>query len=385
MKHFIRTAYTLFFTLTLLLLPVLVQAAKATAPRYEVGFPDVPGSKTLVCDLHNHTVFSDGKVWPTTRLDEAWRTGLDMIAITDHIEYQPHKEDVPTNHNRPTDMVPGTAANYDLLFAKGAEITRDTPPGHYNAIFLKDIQPLDTPDFLDSIKAANEQDAFVFWNHHAWQGEDRGNWTDLQDTMLEKKWLHGMEVANGSRYYPRAHKWCLEKGLTMVGNSDIHDPDLRRKSTADDHRSLTLVFAKERTLDSVKEALKEGRTAVWHKDMLIGREAQLAPLFAECVKFEPIHRRAPKTAYLKVRNTGPMDLQLARTGSIGPYELTLPANSVTLLKLYVPKSKKDIQIDYTVTNFLIAPEKGLPISVKIDDNTTEPLPKKENVPVEAKK
>ena len=200
-------------TLSLVLfLSIVAQAAKTVLPRYEVGFPDVPGYKTLVCDLHMHTVFSDGRVWPTVRLEEAWRTGLDVLAITDHIEYHPHNEDLPTNHNRSTDMVSDMAANYDLLFIKGAEITRDTPPGHYNAIFLKDIQPLYTPDFLDSIKAANEQDAFVFWNHHDWKGEERGNWSDLQDTMLEKKWLHGMEVANNNSYYPRAHQWCLEKG-----------------------------------------------------------------------------------------------------------------------------------------------------------------------------
>ena len=54
--------------------------------------------------------------------------------------------------------------------------------------------PLDTKVFLDAIGAANEQGAFVFWNHHDWKGPDRGNWSDVQTTMIEKKWLHGMEV-----------------------------------------------------------------------------------------------------------------------------------------------------------------------------------------------
>ena len=68
--------------------------------RREIHFPDILGYKTLKCDLHMHTVFSDGLVWPTARVDEAWREGLDAISITDHIEYQPHKKDIPTNHNR---------------------------------------------------------------------------------------------------------------------------------------------------------------------------------------------------------------------------------------------------------------------------------------------
>lgn len=367
--------------LALLLFLVFVQvgfAGPLNLPRYEVGFADVSGYQTLVCDLHMHTVFSDGNVWPSVRVDEAWRCGLDMFAITDHIEHQPHRADVPTNHNRPTDMVVEDAAKHGLLFAKGAEITRDTPPGHYNAIFLQDVTPLDTPDFLTCIEAANQQGAFVFWNHHDWKGEEKGNWTELQDTMLEKKWLHGMEVANGEKYYPRAHQWCLEKGLTMVGNSDIHHPDLRLKSTGDDHRSLTLVFAKERTLESIKEALREGRTAVWHNDLLIGREAQLAPLFAASVEFAPIHTRKAKTAWLKVRNNSPMDLQLLRTGKVGPINLTLPAGSTTLLSLYVPKKQKEISLDYTVENFLIAPEKGLPVSIAIRDGTASVSEEAEN-------
>ena len=46
-------------------------------------------------DLHIHTVFSDGEVWPSIRVKEAQREGLDLIAITDHLEYQPHAEDIP--------------------------------------------------------------------------------------------------------------------------------------------------------------------------------------------------------------------------------------------------------------------------------------------------
>jgi len=50
-----------------------------------VNLPDIPGYVTLKCDFHMHTVFSDGDVWPTVRVDEALRDGLDAIAITDHL------------------------------------------------------------------------------------------------------------------------------------------------------------------------------------------------------------------------------------------------------------------------------------------------------------
>ena len=79
--------------------------AVAAEVRREIEFPDLAGYQTIACDLHMHTVFSDGLVWPTVRVAEAWRQGLDAMAITDHIEYQPHKDDVSTRHNRPYELV----------------------------------------------------------------------------------------------------------------------------------------------------------------------------------------------------------------------------------------------------------------------------------------
>ena len=57
-----------------------------TRARTPVNLPDIPGYVTLKCDFHIHTVFSDGLVWPTVRVEEAWRQGLDGIAMTDHLE-----------------------------------------------------------------------------------------------------------------------------------------------------------------------------------------------------------------------------------------------------------------------------------------------------------
>lgn len=188
------------------LLPVIVLVllwstlARAQV-RYEIAFPDLPGHRTLKCDLHTHTVFSDGAVWPTVRVNEAWRQGLDAISVTDHIEYQPHKDDLPTRHNRPYELAAGPARAMNLLLPRGAEITRDTPPGHFNALFLGDVRPLETKDFVEAIKRANGQGAFVFWNHHAWKGAERGRWLEVHTTLYENKWLHGMEVCNGARQF----------------------------------------------------------------------------------------------------------------------------------------------------------------------------------------
>ena len=183
--------------------------------REELHIPDILGFQTLKCDFHMHTVFSDGLVWPTVRIDEAWREGLDAIAITDHIEYQPHEKDVPTEYNRSYEIAEPYARGRNILLIKAAEITRDTPPGHFNAIFLNDNTLLVKNDFLDAVKEAFDQDGFVFWNHPGWKGLELGSWRDVHTKLYENHWMKGIEVCNGETYYPEAHAWAVEKHLTQ--------------------------------------------------------------------------------------------------------------------------------------------------------------------------
>ena len=101
----------------------------------KIQFPNVNGYKTLKCDFHIHTVFSDGQVWPNIRIEEAIRDGLDAISLTEHIEYQPHKTDLPhPDRNRSFEVAKEYNKPYDLLLIHGAEITRRMPPGHANAL-----------------------------------------------------------------------------------------------------------------------------------------------------------------------------------------------------------------------------------------------------------
>ena len=84
----------------------------------KIDFPDVDGFKTLKCDFHIHTVFSDGLVWPTIRVEEAVKDGLDAIALTEHIEYQPWGDDIPhPDRNRSYEIAKKAALPHDLPVA----------------------------------------------------------------------------------------------------------------------------------------------------------------------------------------------------------------------------------------------------------------------------
>lgn len=333
------------------------------AAKHDVKIPDILGYETLLCDPHMHTIFSDGTVWPTVRVDEAYREDLDFMAISDHIEYRPHKEDVSTDNNRPYDLTIGPATMLNLLMPRASEITRDTPPGHFNAIFLQDSNALNTDDFLAQMEIANQQGAFVFWNHHAWKGEELGSWRDVHTTIYEKKWLHGMEVANGGTYYPSAHQWCIDRGLTMLGTSDVHQPFLRTKTSPDEHRTMTLVFVKERTLEGVKEALFAGRTAAWNKNEVIGLETYLKEIFAQSVKIGAPFLEENNAMYVEISNSSDIHFDLKRTGEEGPESFQIPARSSVQIRRQAKEQSGEASLMYEVTNLLIAPGKGLPVKL----------------------
>ena len=159
-----------FFLVPTFVLITLVCTAQTNHQHGRVArFPSIPGYLSLSCDFHIHTVFSDGSVWPDIRLQEALKDSLDAFSLTEHLEYQPHKADIPNpDRNKSFDIVSSLAKPYEILVVKGAEITRGMPPGHNNAIFIKDANKLLNIDSLEVFKEAKNQGAFTFWNHPNW-------------------------------------------------------------------------------------------------------------------------------------------------------------------------------------------------------------------------
>ena len=62
------------------LLSAVAIAGGAGAQSRFIEFPDVDGYQTLVVDLHIHSIFSDGDVWPSIRVQESLLDGLDLMA-----------------------------------------------------------------------------------------------------------------------------------------------------------------------------------------------------------------------------------------------------------------------------------------------------------------
>ncbi|MFA7583483.1 MAG: Sb-PDE family phosphodiesterase [Proteiniphilum sp.] len=320
----------------LLLIPVLAlgQRQEVEGMRYldenrrpvyreHIIIPDVGAYQVLKCDFHMHTVFSDGHVWPNVRNQEVWQEGLDAYAITDHVEYTPHSEDVKVNHNRGYELLKESSAKSNMILVKGTEVTRNTPPGHFNALYINDasayIESRDAAQDKAAVMKAAEQHAFIFWNHPGWQPGIAGSydWIPFVDDLYQNKALHGIEVFNGFGFHMKALDWCIDKGLTVMGTSDMHnlvahEYDLGKEYV---HRTMTLVLARERTAESIREALDAGRTVAWASKYLAGREEHVRALFDACVQLMPVHyteerKNGDKINYYALRNNSDLYFEL---------------------------------------------------------------------------
>lgn len=266
-----------------------------TKSRQEVVIPDVNGYQVMKGDFHLHTVFSDGNVWPTYRVHEAWRDGLDVISITDHIEYRPYDKYVKGDFNTSYEIAKSTADNYGLMLIRGTEITRKQGViGHFNALFVKDANLIPNDDPFVAVKNAREQGAFILFNHPGW-AVDTCLVTEFQQRLFDADLIDGIEVVNHFEYYPRVVSWCIDKDLPMFANSDEHD--IICEDFNNTLRPMTLVLVEERTEEGVKEALFDGRTIAYTQDMFMSSEELLLGLFDACVSVEVTNEGEKKNSY----------------------------------------------------------------------------------------
>jgi len=357
----------------------------------KVKLPDIPGYITLKCDFHLHTVFSDGHVWPSLRVDEAERDGLDVISITEHTDYEGYADDVKRDRERGYEIAAKRAEKTHVLVIKGAEISPRVPPYHNNALFLKDLNAIPY-DYMKSSKGefvmkdhikkeelmapfieAKKQGAFVIYNHPSyqwWDKKDKELFTSFHQEFLKSGLLGGVEVVNGRRYNIIAHRMAEKYNLTMFANSDAHQ-GIHYK---DSHRPMTLVFAKEKSEDAVKEALINRRTLVYSGDYLIGRKPEAEAFFKSSLDITTEKIAAKNRPQLKIKILNKTDI---------PYEVECrsdyiidarplgravlePHEVTTLLLDAVWEYPETISLKMKVGNVLVSSEKCLETEVQVN-------------------
>jgi hypothetical protein len=349
--------------LILSLMMLLAVNYLTTAQKKIVNLPDLPGYVTLKCDFHMHTVFSDGNVWPTYRIDEAVRDGLDAIAITDHIEYTPKKDFLPVDLNAAWKLTETYARDRNLILVHGTEITRSMPPGHFNALFIKDASVLTADSVMEVFEAAIKQGAFIHWNHPGWKSQEPDGIPKLyriHRQLLEKKWMHGIEFFNDSEYYPRVMTFCKQYNLTVIANSDVHGIISESYDIPEKNRPMTLVFAKERSHDALKEAMFAGRTLAYFDDHLAGKEEYARPFFYKCISVGKPYFKNDKSVFIEITNVSDIPFYLVNGTNGAPAAINLPAKSVTRVVLSV---KASLPLVYNVQNIITGENETLKVEL----------------------
>ena len=352
--------------MTLLILVMTLGTTSVSAQRKIINLPNLPGYVTLKCDFHLHTVFSDANVWPTVRIDEALRDGLDAIAITDHLSHTSKNRFILHDDNASWKIGEKYAKERNIILVHGTEITRNImPPGHFNALFITDASLVNQEDVWDSFVAAIKQGAFIQWNHPGWKAQQPDGvprMCDIHKKLIQNGWLHGIEFFNYSEYYPAVLEMCKEHNLAVMGNSDNHGiiSETYTKPTYTS-RPMTLVMAKDRTHDALKDALFSGRTLVWFRDMLAGKEEYAKPFFYQCISISRPFYENDRNTFLEVTNASDIPFHLINGPADAPASITLAANSVTRIVL---DKKLTLPLAYDVKNVLTGENQVLRIQLQ---------------------
>lgn len=278
--------------------------------RKEIMIPStLNGYNVYKADLHTHSIFSDGLVHPKWRVYEAWQDGLDVMAVTEHIENRAYenmfheylKEYTDKEYQKGPAGLKNVDINFSIREAKkeavkygitiipGSEITRSgSEVGHFNALFTTDNNLIYDEDPVQSIRNAKSQGALVMHNHPGWRRKDI-KMTPTEKTAYGEGLIDGVEVMNGGMFFPGIIDRVREYNQFIAANTDVH------RTTACDYRltgadrPMTLILAKDKSLESLREALVQRRTIAFGFNTLCGSEELLRDFFHACVKVTRIN------------------------------------------------------------------------------------------------
>lgn len=361
--------------------------------RTNIIIPQVNGYNCYKADFHTHTIFSDGSVTPTWRVREAWKDGLDIIAITDHLEVrryektllahlrkynadgEPHKyiyagsakvpvndDPVMSDFNVSYQEAEKAAKRYPIHLIKAIEISRTKATGSdYNALFVKDIEKIYDKDHFQVLRNARKQGCFIIHNHPV-IARNECTMTDFEQQAMAEGLFDGIEVVNGNTFYPPIVRRAIENKLFMVAASDAHHPVSKDSFEEGVFRTMTLVFAKENSEKGIKEALKARRTLGYCGGHIIGEEELLRDLFNASISVRLVSESAKGARTYALTNNSSIGYKLYRAR----VEYSLPAFQVTMITVRGNKAGEAVEPKFRVENMWHIDHKRLSVTLNID-------------------
>lgn len=316
-----------------------------TPHRVHINLPEIDGYTPYKADLHTHTIFSDGHTSMEARVREAWADGLDIIAVTEHLEYRPHEknlvkylkgytngaeakdfnfvkenrpasaESIKVDLNYPVEVARKEGEKYDITIIPGIEITRkEGEYCHFNALFTTDNNAVYAPETIESIRNAKKQGALVMHNHPGWTHKDM-KITKYEKTIYDAGLLDGIEIMNGEEFYPQAIERAKKYNLFVSSNTDIHYATGETYERYGSLRNMTIIYAKDKSLKSLREAIEARRTLAYSFGTLAGDKELLRKFFEASVSARKTVVDYKGRAEVIITNNSSIDWLLCREGN----------------------------------------------------------------------
>jgi hypothetical protein len=175
---------------------------------------------------------------------------------------------------------------------------------------------------------------------------------------------------NGPDFYEEAYPWIAERRLTILADSDQHDPMPSR--TTGFRRPITLLFVRSADADGVREALDNRRTAAWLGDDVWGADEYLKGLWEGAVTVQSKVRRTPGAGpMIEFRNRSaiPMRIHMRQQPAwLRPGSGVIPAQGELALAVGLERdapAATDFVIELDVLNLHTAPGTSLIVRVPL--------------------
>ncbi|MES2461686.1 MAG: CehA/McbA family metallohydrolase [Armatimonadota bacterium] len=208
----------------------------------EHPYHDIRGEEWLRGNLHTHSTRSDGARDVQTVIDDYASRGYDYLMISDHDIYTSIEDHAQWQSGR-------------MLLIPGNEITRNGPHLLHVAADRFVAPDKDRQAVINEVASGT---GFVIVNHPDWQAgfnhcslEHLRNWDGYQGIEIYNGVIGRL---NGSPYALRKWETLLSDGRRVWGyaNDDSH-------AVQDVGLGWNVVSVKERSVESVVEALRTGR------------------------------------------------------------------------------------------------------------------------------
>ncbi len=177
--------------------------------------------------------------------------------------------------------------------------------------------------------------------------------------LLDEGLFTGVEIYNDVTYSDEALEIAHEHQLTLLGNSDVHGPiDWGYNISKGEHRPVTLVFAAEKTVEAMHEAMNQQQTAVWFDNTLVGDARYLSPLVEKSLEISssgegPVPR-------VEIMNHSDADYILE---NLSEYKLhnkagvfVLKAHETTVLQVKTVEPLDSFELRFRVLNAFSGPD-----------------------------